>query len=61
MPQLSADARDLNWLVANFATTTPGIAHAMVVPPMGCRWRCRTAWTGRWPTSWPPSPPGWLP
>jgi hypothetical protein len=31
MPQLSADARDLNWLVANFATTTPGIAHAMVV------------------------------
>jgi uncharacterized protein len=35
MPQLSADARDLNWLVANFATTTPGIAHAMVVSADG--------------------------
>ena len=36
MPELSADARDLNWLVANFATTTtPGIAHAMVVSADG--------------------------
>jgi predicted regulator of Ras-like GTPase activity (Roadblock/LC7/MglB family) len=35
MPQLSADARDLNWLVANFANTTPGIAHAMVVSADG--------------------------
>ena len=35
MPQLSADARDLNWLVANFVTTTPGIAHAMVVSADG--------------------------
>jgi predicted regulator of Ras-like GTPase activity (Roadblock/LC7/MglB family) len=31
MPQLSADARDLNWLLDNFATRTPGVAHAMVV------------------------------
>ena len=35
MPQLSADARDLNWLVATFATTTPGIAYAMVVSADG--------------------------
>jgi uncharacterized protein len=35
MPQLSADARDLNWLVANFATATPGVAHAMVVSADG--------------------------
>jgi uncharacterized protein len=35
MPQLSADARDLNWLVANFANTTPGITHAMVVSADG--------------------------
>jgi hypothetical protein len=25
----------------------------------GCRWRSRTSWIGRRPTSWPPSPPGW--
>jgi predicted regulator of Ras-like GTPase activity (Roadblock/LC7/MglB family) len=31
MPQLSAEARDLNWLVGNFANRTPGMAHAMVV------------------------------
>jgi predicted regulator of Ras-like GTPase activity (Roadblock/LC7/MglB family) len=31
MPQLSADARVLNWLIANFAKRTPGVAHAMVV------------------------------
>jgi uncharacterized protein len=31
MPQLSADARDLNWLIGNFARSTPGVAHAMVV------------------------------
>jgi hypothetical protein len=62
MPQLSADARDLNWLVANFATTTPGIAHAIVVSADGLPVAvCRTAWTGRWSTSWPPSPPGWPP
>jgi predicted regulator of Ras-like GTPase activity (Roadblock/LC7/MglB family) len=35
MPQLSATARDLNWLIANFATRTPGIAHAMVVSADG--------------------------
>jgi len=35
MPQLSADARDLSWLVANFATATPGVAHAMVVSADG--------------------------
>jgi predicted regulator of Ras-like GTPase activity (Roadblock/LC7/MglB family) len=35
MPQLSADARDLNWLIGNFATKTPGVAHAMVVSADG--------------------------
>ena len=35
MPQLSADARDLNWLIDNFATRTPGVAHAMVVSADG--------------------------
>ena len=30
MAQLSSDARNLNWLVANFAKATPGVAHAMV-------------------------------
>jgi len=32
---LSADARDLNWLIANFAKRTPGVAHAMVVSADG--------------------------
>ena len=35
MPQLSADARNLNWLVGNFARATPGVAHAMVVSADG--------------------------
>jgi hypothetical protein len=35
MPQLSAEARDLNWLIGNFATKTPGVAHAMVVSADG--------------------------
>jgi predicted regulator of Ras-like GTPase activity (Roadblock/LC7/MglB family) len=35
MPPLSADARDLNWLIGNFATRTPGVAHAMVVSADG--------------------------
>jgi predicted regulator of Ras-like GTPase activity (Roadblock/LC7/MglB family) len=35
MPQLSADARNLNWLVGNFARNTPGVAHAMVVSADG--------------------------
>jgi predicted regulator of Ras-like GTPase activity (Roadblock/LC7/MglB family) len=34
MPQLSADARDLNWLI-NFAKRTPGVAHALVVSADG--------------------------
>ena len=33
--QLSADARNLNWLVANFAKATPGVAHAMVLSADG--------------------------
>jgi uncharacterized protein len=33
--QLSSDARNLNWLVANFAKSTPGVAHAMVVSADG--------------------------
>ncbi len=35
MPPLSADARDLNWLLGSFATRTPGVAHAMVVSAVG--------------------------
>jgi uncharacterized protein len=35
MPSLSAEARNLNWLVANFAQNTPGVAHAMVVSADG--------------------------
>jgi hypothetical protein len=35
MPQLSAEARDLNWLIGNFATKTPSVAHAMVVSADG--------------------------
>jgi uncharacterized protein len=35
MPQLSAEARDLNWLIGNFARSTPGVAHAMVVSADG--------------------------
>jgi uncharacterized protein len=35
MANLSADARNLNWLVANFAKATPGVAHALVVSADG--------------------------
>jgi predicted regulator of Ras-like GTPase activity (Roadblock/LC7/MglB family) len=35
MPQLSTEARDLGWLVGNFARRTPGVAHAMVVSADG--------------------------
>jgi len=35
MPQLSAEARDLNWLIGNFAKQTPSVAHAMVVSADG--------------------------
>jgi predicted regulator of Ras-like GTPase activity (Roadblock/LC7/MglB family) len=35
MTQLSADARNHNWLVGNFARATPGVAHAMVVSADG--------------------------
>jgi len=35
VPQLSAEARDLNQLIGNFATRTPGVAHAMVVSADG--------------------------
>jgi uncharacterized protein len=35
MPPLSVTARDLNWLIGNFAKRTPGITHAMVVSADG--------------------------
>ncbi len=35
MPELSAEARNLNWLVQNFAKDTPGVAHAIVVSADG--------------------------
>jgi predicted regulator of Ras-like GTPase activity (Roadblock/LC7/MglB family) len=35
VPELSTEARNLNWLVANFAKATPGVAHAIVVSADG--------------------------
>ena len=35
MPQLSAEARDLTWLIGNFTKTTPRVASAMVVSADG--------------------------
>jgi uncharacterized protein len=35
MPPLGAEARDLTWLIGNFAKRTPGVAHAMVVSADG--------------------------
>jgi hypothetical protein len=35
MPPLSAEARNLNWLLSNFAKTTPGVAYALVVSADG--------------------------
>jgi uncharacterized protein len=35
MPPLSAEARDLNWLIGKFTKNTPGVAHAMVVSADG--------------------------
>jgi uncharacterized protein len=35
MSQLSAEARNLNWFVSNFARSTPGVAHAAVVTSDG--------------------------
>jgi predicted regulator of Ras-like GTPase activity (Roadblock/LC7/MglB family) len=35
MLQLSSEASDFSWLVANFANRTPGVAHAMVVSADG--------------------------
>ena len=35
MSQLSAEARNLNWFVSNFARSTPGVAHAAVVSSDG--------------------------
>jgi predicted regulator of Ras-like GTPase activity (Roadblock/LC7/MglB family) len=36
MPQLSAEARNLNWLLANFANRTPGVAHVMAISDGSC-------------------------
>jgi uncharacterized protein len=35
MPQLSAEAHDLTWLIGSFAKQTPGVAHAMVISADG--------------------------
>ena len=35
MPQLSAEARNLNWLVGKFARETSGVAHALVLSADG--------------------------
>jgi uncharacterized protein len=59
MPQLSSEARDLSWLVGNFAKRTPGIAHAMVVSADGLPVAVSQRLDRPKPTSSPPSPPGW--
>ena len=59
MAQLSSDARNLNWLVANFAKATPGVAHAMVVSADGLPVAVSERLDRPGPTSWPPSPPAW--
>jgi predicted regulator of Ras-like GTPase activity (Roadblock/LC7/MglB family) len=35
MTRLSKEAQNLNWLVTNFATTVPGVAHAIVLSADG--------------------------
>jgi|SRR5262245_17143351 len=35
MPPLSAEARNLNWLLSSFATNVSGVTHAMVVSADG--------------------------
>ena len=35
MPQLSSEASEFSWLVGNFASRTPGVAHALVVSADG--------------------------
>lgn len=35
MNELSAAARNLNWLVVNFVSKTPGVAHAVVISSDG--------------------------
>jgi predicted regulator of Ras-like GTPase activity (Roadblock/LC7/MglB family) len=35
MPPLSAEARELSWLIGKFTKNTPGVAHAMVVSADG--------------------------
>ena len=35
MPQLSTEASEFSWLVGNFASRTPGVAHAVVVSADG--------------------------
>jgi hypothetical protein len=52
-------ARNLNWLVANFAKATPGVAHAMVVSADGLPVAVSERWTGRGPINWRQSPPAW--
>jgi uncharacterized protein len=59
MPQLSTEARDLNWLLGNLAKHTPGVAHAMVVSADGLPVAVSDRLDRPKPTSWRPSPPGW--
>jgi|SRR5215510_13984393 len=35
MPPLSADARNLNWMISTFATNVTGVTHAMVLSADG--------------------------
>jgi hypothetical protein len=59
MPQLSAEAHDLTWLIGSFAKQTPGVAHAMVISADGLPVAVSAGWTGPRPTSSPRSPPAW--
>ena len=49
MPQLSSEASDFNWLVANFANRTPGWPTPWSCRPTDSRSRSPSAWTGRKP------------
>jgi uncharacterized protein len=59
MSQLSAEARDLNWLLGNFAKSTARVAHAMVVSADGLPVAVSERLDSPGPISLLRSPPVW--
>ena len=59
MAQLSSEARDVSWLVDNFANRTPGVAHAIVVSADGLPIAVSERLDRPKADQLPPSPPGW--